>query len=83
VIDVAETQGPQIVAIAKPDKNTHVVTHWPVPAGADGGLAIIKQFLADYDSGAVQLNSAITAYSNKDLLALSFVQREMQLRGLK
>jgi hypothetical protein len=78
---VARGEGPLLLILRK-DGYRYVVGSQPLPAGADDGAAVIRDFLGRFEAGKVDLAAAFQRLSNEDMAAIDEIKHLMAARGV-
>jgi hypothetical protein len=71
-----------LVGLRKLDKMRYHVVTLPLPADADDGAQTIAGFLAQFESGAIDLGAIYPQKSNEDLAEIPEIATLVKLRGI-
>jgi hypothetical protein len=78
---VARGEGPLLLTVRK-EGYKHLVGAEPLPAGADDGAAVIREFVGRFEAGAVDLTAPFQRLADEDLAAIDEVKTLMAAKGL-
>jgi hypothetical protein len=78
---VAKGDGPLLLSLRK-DGYNYLVGSQPLPAGAEDGAAVIRDFRDRFEAGEVDLTAAFQRLTNEDLAAVDEVKNLMTAKGI-